>query len=63
MPSRCLSALRARLPFLLFILGLSFPAIGSGQSQSLADASRVAGWRSDISYYLEKVLADTRTKR
>ena len=54
MSSSYLSALRIRLPLLL-LLGLSLPAIGSVQSQSLSDSSRVTGWRSDISYYLEQM--------
>jgi hypothetical protein len=54
MLSRHLAALRARLLSLL-VLGLFFPAIRSVYSQSLSDASRVAGWRSDISYYLDQM--------
>jgi hypothetical protein len=63
MPARYLSSLSVRLPLLLLILGLSFPTIGSGQSQPLSDASRVAGWRSDISYYLEQIRGQHYTYR
>jgi peptidase S41-like protein len=55
LPSTYLPAFRSWLPFLLVILGPSFLAVGSVQSQFLADSTRVAGWRSDISYYLEQM--------
>ena len=55
MPSRCLPALRALLRLLLFVPSLSFLASSSIHSQSLSDSTRIAGWRSDISYYLEQM--------
>ena len=55
MPHRLLSILRAWLQLLLFVLALSLVAINPGRAQFLSDSERVAGWRSDIQYYLEQL--------
>ena len=55
MSAKILSAVRAWRQLLLFVLALSLLAISSSQSQSLSDSARVAGWRSDIRYYLEQM--------
>ncbi|HMG71243.1 MAG TPA: hypothetical protein VK544_09030 [Gemmatimonadaceae bacterium] len=55
MPHRFPSILRSWLRLLLFVLALSFLAVNLGQAQSPSDSERVAGWRSDIRYYLEQL--------
>jgi len=55
MSRRLASAIRAWLQFLLFVLALSLLAVGSARSQPLSDSARVAGWRSDIRYYLDQM--------
>lgn len=55
MTERLVSTVRACLRLVLFVLTLSMLAVGSVRSQSLSDSSRVAGWRSDIRYYLEQM--------
>lgn len=55
MTQRLVSTVRASLRSLPFVLTLSMLAVGSARSQSPADSSRVAGWRSDIRYYLEQM--------
>jgi len=55
MPSRYVPGLRAWLLLLLLMIGPFFTSALSAQSQSLSDSSRVAGWRSDIGYYLQQL--------
>ena len=55
MSSHFVSGLRAWLRLVLFVLALSLLAIGSIHPQSSSDTTRVAGWRSDIAYYLAQM--------
>jgi len=55
MPSTFIPRMRGWLSLLLLMFSLSFASGLSAQSQSLTDSSRVAGWRSDITYYLQQM--------
>lgn len=55
MPSTFIPRVRGWLSLLLLMFGLSFARPLPAQSQSLTDSSRVAGWRSDITYYLQQM--------
>ena len=54
MPTPLPSAPRAWLG-LVFALALGLPALSPAHSQSPVDSARVAGWRSDIRYYLDQM--------
>src|SRR3954470_4178262 len=55
MSSRLVSNVRAWLRLIAFVAVLSLIAIVTVQPQSPSDSARVAGWRSDIAYYLEQL--------
>ena len=55
MMQRFVSTARARLQLILFVLGLTMVAASPVRSQALTDSARVAGWRSDIRYYLDQL--------
>ncbi len=50
-----LSIPRVRVWSWCIAIGLSLTAIPSLESQQLTDSARVAGWRSDIRYYLDQM--------
>src|SRR3954468_998760 len=55
MSSHFVSGVRSWLRLVLFVVALSLLVVGSVHPQSPSDTTRVAGWRSDIKYYLAQM--------